>query len=178
MLKRLIYSIILLLGLAGAAQAQNSVSPAPATGSNAPAGGSTTQVQYNSSGLLAGDSGLTYASATKVLTVGGQHESTLYNAGNSSTALTVDWNNSNVQSVTLTGNVTFTFSNPASGGTYVIQLFTGAGSFTAAWPASVVWPGGTGPTITVTASKMDLITFTYNPTTGHYYGSFNQNYAQ
>src|SRR4051794_32029553 len=43
-----------------------------------------------------------------------QFNATLNNVGNSSTAVTVNWNDSNIQLVTLTGNATLTFTNPAS----------------------------------------------------------------
>lgn len=106
----------------------------------------------------------------------GQYFSPLVADGNSGTTKTIDWNAGNEHFCTLTGNVTFTFSNPVDGGRYVLLLATGAGSFTATWPASVLWPGGTAPTITVTASKLDLITFIYVSGTSKYYGSFNQAY--
>ena len=96
------------------------------------------------------------------------------NAGNSSTAQTINWSTGSSQLSTLTGNVTYTFSNGVAGGAYVLRIATGAGSFTATWPASVKWSGGTAPTITAAASKVDLINFYYDGTT--YYGSFTQNY--
>jgi hypothetical protein len=86
-------------------------------------------------------------------------------AGNSSTALTVDWSAALAQKVTLTGNCTFTFSNPVAGAVYVLELWQdGTGSRTVTWPASVKWAGGTAPTLTTTANKMDLITLYYDGT--------------
>jgi len=96
------------------------------------------------------------------------------NAGNSSTAQTIDWSIKSSQLSTLTGNVVYTFTNPQAGGAYVLRIATGAGSFTVTWPGSVLWAGGTAPTITATASKVDLINFYYDGT--NYYGSFTQNY--
>lgn len=101
---------------------------------------------------------------------------TIYNAGNTGTALTLDWTNGRKQKCTLTGNVTFTLSNPTDGARYVIHLLTGAGSFTATWPASVLWPSGTAPTITATASKRDIVVLLYDSATTKYYGAFSQNY--
>lgn len=90
--------------------------------------------------------------------------------GNSSTALTVDWSTHNVSKVTLTGNCTFTFTAPGTGaGVLVLELAQDAtGSRTATWPAAVHWSGGTAPTLTTTASKVDVFTFYYNGTT--YFG--------
>jgi hypothetical protein len=106
-----------------------------------------------------------------------QYSVTLNNAGNSSTALTVDFNSSNVQLITLTGNVTLTFSNPLSGGRYVLLLKQDAtGSRTVTWPSSVLWPGGTAPTLTTGAAKVDVITFVYDSVNSKYYGGFSTNY--
>lgn len=99
-----------------------------------------------------------------------------YNAGNSSTALTIDWLNGREQRLTMTGNCTFTLSNPVDGQRTLLHLSTGAGAFTGTWPAAVLWPGGAAPVLTVTASKVDLIVLVYSSTTSKYYGAFQQNY--
>lgn len=112
--------------------------------------------------------------ASYVLKMSGSYYSALVADGNSGTAQTIDWSTGNEHASTLTGNVTYTFSNPVSGGRYVLLISTGSGSFTATWPAAVKWPGSTAPTITTAASKVDLVTFIYDGT--NYYGSFNQNY--
>ena len=55
---------------------------------------------------------------------------------------------------------TFTFSNPPASGTagsFTLTL-TNGGSQTVNWPGSVDWAGGTAPTLT--ASGVDIITFT------------------
>lgn len=100
----------------------------------------------------------------------------IYNAGNSGTALTLDWKNGRKQKTTLTGNVTLTLSNPTDGARYVVHIATGAGSFTVTWPASVLWPGGTAPTITATASKRDIVVLLWDAATSKYYGVFSQNF--
>jgi hypothetical protein len=101
-------------------------------------------------------------------------EASEHDSGNSSTAQTIDWSTGSAQLSTLTGNVTYTFTNPVAGGAYVLRIATGAGSFAATWPGNVLWPSGTAPTITVTASKVDIITFYYDGT--NFYGTFAQNY--
>lgn len=95
-------------------------------------------------------------------------------AGNSGTADTINWSLGSAFKSTLTGNVTYTFSNPATGGSYVLRVLTGAGGFSVTWPATVKW-AGTAPTITVTAGRMDLLNFYFDGT--NYYGSFVQNYT-
>jgi hypothetical protein len=101
----------------------------------------------------------------------GQYNSALYNVGNSGTSKAIDFNGGNVQLVTLTGNVTFTFSNPVSGARYVLILKQdGTGSRLVTWPAAVLWSGGSAPTLTTTASKVDIITLVYDGVNGKYYG--------
>jgi len=86
--------------------------------------------------------------------------------GNSSTADTIDWTAGNKQKSTLTGNVTFTFSPEPSGPcNLILKLIQDAtGSRTVTWPADVKWPGGTAPTLTTTASAIDIVSFYYDGT--------------
>ena len=96
--------------------------------------------------------------------------------GNSSTADTIDWGASNKQKSTLTGNVTFTFTAPAGPCNLILKLVQDAtGSRTVTWPASVKWSGGTAPTLTTTASRIDIISFYYDGT--NYYGSYVLNFT-
>jgi len=85
--------------------------------------------------------------------------------------IAVDWNNGDVQSVTLGGNRTFTFSNGQDGGKYTLIIKQdGTGTRTITWPASVRWPGGTALTLTTSASKTDYIGFIYNGVDSKYDG--------
>lgn len=73
----------------------------------------------------------------------------------------IDLTLGNVVSATVdTSANTFTFSNPSASGTACsFTLFlTNGGSQTVNWPASVDWAGGTAPTLT--ASGVDILTFT------------------
>jgi len=72
----------------------------------------------------------------------------------------VDLTLGNVQTYTLSGNQTLTFSNPpasGSAGSFTLLVTNGA-SATLTWPTSVDWAGGTAPTLT--ASGIDILTFT------------------
>ena len=70
----------------------------------------------------------------------------------------VDWNNSVNQQVTMAGNRTFTFSNGVAGSFYILKIVQDAtGSRLATFPASVEWAGGSAPTLTTTASRVDII---------------------
>jgi len=92
---------------------------------------------------------------------------TVYAGGNTSTAVTLDETNGNVQTFTMTGNCTFTMPSGAGlqAGTSMTLILTqdGTGSRTGAF-TSVKWAGGTAPTLTTTATTgIDILTFyTFN----------------
>ncbi|MEK6634759.1 MAG: hypothetical protein AABY38_00245, partial [Planctomycetota bacterium] len=83
--------------------------------------------------------------------------------------ITVNWNNSNVQSVAFSnanGNRDIVFTNGQDGGKYILFLKQGStATSTVSWPATstVRWAGGgTGTTLTGTVSKTDYFGFIYN----------------
>ena len=78
--------------------------------------------------------------------------------GNSGTAQTLALTNGTFQTVTMTGNCTFTMPPAAAGKSFVLIVYSGAGSFTGTF-TSVKWSGGSAPTLTTTASKYDLLSF-------------------
>lgn len=96
--------------------------------------------------------------------------------GNSGTADTIDWTVSNKQKSTLTGNCTFTFTAPPGPCSLILKLVQdGTGSRTVTWPAAVHWSGGTAPTLTTTASKVDIISFYFDGSV--YYGNYSLNFT-
>ena len=82
---------------------------------------------------------------------------------NSGASYTIDLLVGNVFEITLTGNCTFTFSNPSASGNAtsftLILKQDGTGSRTTTWPGSVDWPAATAPTLTTTESAVDILTF-------------------
>jgi len=92
---------------------------------------------------------------------------TVHAGGNTSTSVTLDETNGNVQTFTMTGNCTFTMPSGSGlqSGTSITLILTqdGTGSRTGAF-TSVKWAGGTAPTLTTTATTgVDIITFyTFN----------------
>ena len=110
----------------------------------------------DSSAIFAGQ----YASSLKTLTDGA--------------TIAVNWDEGNVQQVTLGGNRTFTFSNPKNAGRYLLIIKQdGTGSRTVTWP-TVKWPGGTAPTLTTTANKYDIVSFVYDG--ANYFGIASLNF--
>lgn len=82
--------------------------------------------------------------------------------GNITGATTLDFDvRGNYMSMTLTGNVTFAFSNMRVGTSYVLFISQDAtGGRTITWPAGLRWPGGTTPTFITTASRASMVTVT------------------
>ena len=96
---------------------------------------------------------------------------------NSSTAITLNITaNGTVQVITLTGSATITMPTAVAGKSFILFLKQdGTGSRTVTW-STVNWPGGTAPTITSTASKMDIYSFFSDGT--YWYGTtVGQNYT-
>jgi hypothetical protein len=100
---------------------------------------------------------------------------TAYTA-NSSTAITLDLANGTVQIITLTGNATITMPTATAGKSFIILLKQDAtGSRSVTW-STVKYPSGTAPTITATASKLDIFSFFADGT--NWYGTtIGQNYT-
>lgn len=94
--------------------------------------------------------------------------------GNSGTSKTLSITAGTVQTCTLTGNCTFTMPTATAGKSFTLFLNTGAGSFTGTF-TSVKWSGGTAPTITTTASRLDILSFVADGT--NWYGSALQNFT-
>ena len=82
----------------------------------------------------------------------------------SSNATNVDCEAGNTFMHTLTESTTFTFSNPpASGTAYTMSIEiiqdASASGFSITWPSSVDYPSGLAPTLTATASAVDVFVF-------------------
>lgn len=133
---------------------------------NAPASSTDNAVaRFNGTGGTSIQNSGVIIDDNNVVSVPAQYYSTRYDAGNSSTALTINWNNGNCQKVTLTGNCIFTFTNPQAGGRYLLELLQdGTGSRTITLPAAVKHPSATAPTLTTTAGRTDFLTLYYNGT--------------
>ena len=123
---------------------------------------------------LAGAEGLTNKTLTNP-TVTNYVESVVA-IGNSGTTQTLALTNGTVQTVTMTGNCTFTMPTATAGKSFIlIAVQDGTGSRTATF-TSVKWVGGTAPTLTTTASTgRDILTFVADGT--NWYGTYAQAFA-
>jgi hypothetical protein len=90
-------------------------------------------------------------------------------AGNSSTAITIDFTAGANQKVTMTGNCTFTFTPPTNNRHVQVRMLEGAGGFTRTWPGTVKWANGTEPTWVTTAAAVNIANFFYDGT--NYWGA-------
>jgi hypothetical protein len=104
----------------------------------------------------------------------GQYASAEHDNGTVSGSATIDWNNGNVQYITLSAATTLTFSNPLSGGRYLLHV---AGAYVPTFPSTVRWPSGTTPTATATSGHKDIYSFVYSSKESLYDGAQNANYA-
>lgn len=91
--------------------------------------------------------------------------------GNSGTSKTLDLTSGTVQTVTMTGNCTFTMPTATAGRSFILIVSTGAGGFTGTF-TSVKWPNNTAPTLTTTATRWDILTFVADGT--NWYGTYAQ----
>jgi hypothetical protein len=123
---------------------------------------------------LAGTEALTNKTLTNPTVT--NYVETLYAIGNSSTAVTIALTNGTVQTVTMTGNCTFTMPTATAGKSFILICTQDAtGSRTAVF-TSVKFPGGTAPTLTTTATTgVDILTFVANGTS--WFGTYAQAFA-
>ena len=96
--------------------------------------------------------------------------------GNSGTTQTLSLTNGTVQTVTMTGNCTFTMPTATAGKSFIlIATQDGTGSRTAVF-TSVKFAGGVAPTLTTTATTgVDILTFVANGTS--WFGTYAQAFA-
>ena len=82
-----------------------------------------------------------------------------------------------VLSATLTASTPCTFTMPTAtaGKSFILILTQASSGMTTATFTSVKWPAGTAPTITATASAVDILSFVSNGT--NWYGNYAQAFA-
>ena len=107
---------------------------------------------------------VSFGSTTVTKAVLKAYTETIKTIGNTGTSATLDLEDGNVFTATLTGNCTFTFSTstnsyPNAASFTLILANDSTPSRTISWPASVKWPNNSAPSRTTAASKTDIWTF-------------------
>ena len=96
----------------------------------------------------------------------------------STNAQTINWNTGNIQIVDFgsapTG-VTFSFSNPKTGGIYTIQIIQGPNLTTVTWPGTIKWEGAVSLIPTNVDNAIDVVTMVYNGS--NYLASYGKNFT-
>ena len=81
-------------------------------------------------------------------------------ADSDAATITFNLSTSNLHSVTLGGNRTLALSNETVGQIFTVRLVQdGTGSRTVTWWSNIKWPDAVAPTLTTTASRIDVFTF-------------------
>ena len=94
------------------------------------------------------------------------------------TTETVNWDNGNVQKLDLgsaSGNVTLTFSNPATGAWYQLTVQQAATARTITWPGTVLWANGQAPILSTADDSIDMVWFYWDGT--NYFGTWENAFA-
>jgi hypothetical protein len=104
-----------------------------------------------------------------------RYKLTIPAATTASSTTSLDLSTGNVFTINLSTNIsTLTLTNAAVG-TYLVKFVQDAtGSRTVSFPAAWKWAGGTAPTLTSTASKLDIVTLVYDGTT--FYATIVKNF--
>jgi len=97
------------------------------------------------------------------------------NTANTGSAITLSLTDGTVENLTLTAGATITMPTVGAGKSFILYLKTGAGGYAVTW-TTVKWPAGTAPTITSTASRMDIYSF-FSDGTNWYGTTVGQNYT-
>ena len=133
----------------------------------------------DTSGVLAlqtaGTTAVTIDTA-KSMNLSGSYTEGVVAIGNSGTSQTLSLANGTVQTVTMTGNCTFTMPTATAGKSFILICTQDAtGSRTAVF-TSVKFPDGTAPTLTTTATTgVDILTFVADGTS--WFGTAAQNFS-
>jgi hypothetical protein len=105
----------------------------------------------------------------------GQGASKYHAVGNITGTTSLNWDNGNNQSVTLTGSVILGFSNPIAGANYGISITQGGvGGYTITW-SGVLWANATPPVLSAAVASVDFVNLVYDGT--NYYGTYGNNFA-
>lgn len=94
-----------------------------------------------------------------------RYKLTMPTATTAAATTNIDLSTGNVFTINLGANITTLTTSNAAVGTYLVKFVQDAtGSRTVSFPAAWKWAGGVAPTLTTTASKLDIVTLVYDGT--------------
>jgi hypothetical protein len=138
----------------------------------------TTTVTLPTSGTLATLAGSeTFTNKTLTNPTVTNYIETLQAIGTVGSTSTLALTNGTVLTATLTASTPCTFTMPTAtaGKSFILKLIQASSGMTTATFTGVKFPGGTAPTITATASAVDILSFVSDGT--NWYGTFAQAFA-
>jgi hypothetical protein len=109
-----------------------------------------------------------------ILSGGGGIGEPLYTSNSASGTVALNPSDYSVSAVTMTGDVTFTFGSVSSADAWSFALYlfeNGTGGYTATFPGSVTWIGGTEPTLATAPSALNILVFETVDGGATWYGS-------
>jgi len=138
---------------------------------------SNSSVTLGNTALTLGSTVTSVGNATVANVTVTNYIETLQAVGTVGATSTLSLTTGTVLTATLTASTPCTFTMPTAtaGKSFILKLIQASTGMTTATFTSVKWPGGTAPTITATASAVDILSFVSDGT--NWYGTFAQAFA-
>ena len=138
---------------------------------------SNSSVTLGNTALTLGSTVTSVGNATVANVTVTNYIETLQAVGTVGSTSTLSLTTGTVLTATLTASTPCTFTMPTAtaGKSFILKLIQASSGMTTATFTSVKWPGGTAPTITATASAVDILSFVSDGT--NWYGTFAQAFA-
>jgi hypothetical protein len=141
------------------------------------AGAATGNVTYGNATVSLGGSSSSIGNIAIANVTITNYVETLQAVGTVGATATLSLTTGTFLTATLTASTPCTFTMPSAvgGKSFILKLIQASSGMTTATFTSVKWPGGTAPTITATASAVDILSFVSDGT--NWYGTFAQAFA-
>lgn len=154
----------------------NPVSYTPLLGNVTINGGTVNGVTQSNVTIISGSAnGVTISNSTLVSSqINAYTEGITNGYVNTGAAYTINIADTTIITANLSASCTFTMPPATAGKSFILFLRTGAGSFTGTF-TGVKFVGNTAPTITATANRMDILTFSADGT--NWYGNYAQGFV-
>ncbi len=154
----------------------NPVSYTPLLGNVTINGGTVNGVTQSNVTIISGSAnGVTVSNSTLVSSqINAYTEGITNGYVNTGAAYTINIADTTIITANLSASCTFTMPPATAGKSFILFLRTGAGSFTGTF-TGVKFVGNTAPTITATANRMDILTFSADGT--NWYGNYAQGFV-